>query len=227
MSVRIAPSILSADFSRLAEQIAEVAAAGADSIHVDVMDGHFVPNLTLGPVVVRGLRKITSLPLDVHLMVTDADCLIEPFADAGADHLTVHVEAGAHLDRTLNLIRSLGKGVGVALNPATPVSSIEPVLGSVDLVLVMTVNPGFGGQRFIGYTEGKIRALKQLVDRERYQCAIQVDGGINLGTVERVVTAGAGILVAGAAVFDDRDPGARVRELLEKASSVSYHSKYV
>jgi ribulose-phosphate 3-epimerase len=191
------------------------------------MDGHFVPNLTLGPVVVRGLRKITSLPLDVHLMVTDADCLIEPFADAGADHLTVHVEAGAHLDRTLNLIRSLGKGVGVALNPATPVSSIEPVLGSVDLVLVMTVNPGFGGQRFIGYTEGKIRALKQLVDRERYQCAIQVDGGINLGTVERVVTAGAGILVAGAAVFDDRDPGARVRELLEKASSVSYHSKYV
>jgi len=227
VSVRIAPSILSADFSRLAEQIAEVAAAGADSIHVDVMDGHFVPNLTLGPVVVRGLRKITSLPLDVHLMVTDADCLIEPFADAGADHLTVHVEAGAHLDRTLNLIRSLGKGVGVALNPATPVSSIEPVLGSVDLVLVMTVNPGFGGQRFIGYTEGKIRALKQLVDRERYQCAIQVDGGINLGTVERVVTAGAGILVAGAAVFDDRDPGARVRELLEKASSVSYHSKYV
>lgn len=227
MSISIAPSILSADFSRLQEQVGQVQAAGAHSIHVDVMDGHFVPNLTLGPVVVRGLRKLTSLPLDVHLMVTDPDSLIPEFVDAGANHLTVHVESGPHLDRTLNLVRSRGVGVGVALNPATPLSAIEPVMGIVDMVLVMTVNPGFGGQQFIEYTQDKIRELRQAIDRGRLDCRIQVDGGINASTLETVVSAGANVLVAGAAIFGDPDPGARVRELLEKASSLSYHSKYV
>jgi len=227
VSVRIAPSILSADFSRLGEEIGTVEAAGAHSIHVDVMDGHFVPNLTIGPVVVRSLRKVTKLPLDVHLMVTDPDHLIPEFARAGADHLTVHVEATNHLDRTLRMIRSLGKGVGVALNPATPVEAIQPVLGLVDLVLVMTVNPGFGGQVFIDYTEDKIRRLRGLLDSGGYRSRIQVDGGINLETLGRVVAAGAEVLVVGSAVFDSPDPGARVRELLEKSSVLGYHSRYV
>jgi ribulose-phosphate 3-epimerase len=226
MPVTIAPSILSADFSRLAEELDEVREAGARSIHVDVMDGHFVPNLTLGPVVVRGLRKLTPLPLDVHLMVTEPDSLIEAFVEAGADHLTVHVEAVRHLDRTLNLIRSAGKGVGVALNPATPVASIENVLEIVDLVLVMSVNPGFGGQRFIDYTENKIRQARQMIDERGCRSVVQVDGGVNADTLERVIGAGAEVLVVGAAVFHASRPGQQVRDLLEKAQSLGYHSRY-
>jgi len=226
VSVTIAPSILSANFARLADELATVQSAGATTIHVDVMDGHFVPNLTLGPIIVQGVRQMTALPLDVHLMVTNPDHLIEPFVKAGADHLTVHVEAVDHLDRTLSLIRSFGKGVGVALNPATPVSAIEPVLGIVDLVLVMTVNPGFGGQRFIGYTTEKIRTLRHMIDSAGHRCAIQVDGGINLETLDAPVSAGAEILVAGAAIFCQADPARCVRELLEKASALSYHSRY-
>lgn len=227
MSVTIAPSILSADFSRLAEEIRAAEEGGAGSIHVDVMDGRFVPNLTLGPIVVGGLRRLTRLPLDVHLMVEEPDHLVPAFAEAGADHITVHVEAIRHLDRTLSLIRSLGKGAGVALNPATPVASIEPVLGIVDMVLVMTVNPGFGGQRFIGYTKEKIRFLRARIGEAGYDCRIEVDGGINLETAGEVVGAGAEVLVAGAAVFGGGDPASRVRELLEKASAVSYDSKCV
>jgi ribulose-phosphate 3-epimerase len=227
VTVTIAPSILSADFSRLAEEVRAAEAGGAASIHVDVMDGRFVPNLTLGPIVVRGLRRLTSLPLDVHLMVEEPDHLIPAFAEAGADHITVHVEAIRHLDRSLALIRSLGKGVGVALNPATPVSLIEPVLGSVDMVLVMTVNPGFGGQRFIGYSTAKIRQLRERIEAAGARCRIEVDGGINLDTLGEVVPAGAEVLVAGAAVFGGEDPATRVRELLEKVSALSYDSKCV
>lgn len=224
MSVKIAPSILSADFGRLAEEVRAVEAAGASAIHVDVMDGHFVPNLTIGPVVVKALRRVTELSLDVHLMVTDPDALIPAFAEAGADSMTVHVEAVHHLDRTLELIRSLDKRVGVALNPATPASLIEPVLGIVDLVLVMTVNPGFGGQRFIPYTLDKIHLVRELIRAHGHACAIQVDGGIRDTTVDAVVGAGADILVVGSALFDGTpDPGQRLRELLEKASMPSYH----
>ncbi len=197
----IAPSILSADFARLGDDVRAVAAAGADWIHVDVMDGHFVPNLTLGPMVVKALRPCTTLPLDVHLMVTPVDPWLEPFAIAGADILTVHPEAGAHLHRTLQAIRALGKRAGVALNPATPPEAIDYVLGEIDLVLVMSVNPGFGGQAFIDAQLDKIRALRRRIDACGREIDLQVDGGINAGTARAAVAAGANVLVAGSAVF--------------------------
>ncbi|HEX2257334.1 MAG TPA: ribulose-phosphate 3-epimerase [Afifellaceae bacterium] len=195
----IAPSVLSADFSRLAEEIAAVEAAGADWIHLDVMDGHFVPNITFGPPVVAAARPATRLPFDVHLMIAPADPYLEAFAAAGADTITIHPEAGPHLDRSLQTIRGLGKRAGVALNPATPVSAIEHVLDRLDLVLVMTVNPGFGGQSFIPAMLDKIARLRSLVAGRPID--IEVDGGVGPETAGKVAAAGANALVAGSAIF--------------------------
>ncbi|OFW99556.1 MAG: ribulose-phosphate 3-epimerase [Alphaproteobacteria bacterium RIFCSPHIGHO2_12_FULL_63_12] len=198
---RIAPSILSADFSRLGEEITAVTAAGADFIHVDVMDGHFVPNLTIGPLVVEAIRKSSPLPFDVHLMISPVDPFIDAFVKAGADILTVHPEAGPHLHRTLQAIRSAGAKPGVALNPATPVSAIESLIDDVDLILVMSVNPGFGGQAFIASQLKKIEAIRRLIDLSGRDVMLEVDGGVNAATAARAVSAGADVLVAGSAVF--------------------------
>ncbi|MHA1112931.1 MAG: ribulose-phosphate 3-epimerase [Alphaproteobacteria bacterium] len=199
--VRIAPSILSADFAKLGDEVRAVAEAGADYIHVDVMDGHFVPNLTIGPGVVKAIRPHTDLPLDVHLMIAPADPYIAAFAEAGADIITVHVEAGPHLHRTLQTIRALGKKAGVALNPATPAAAVDCVLEDVDLVLVMSVNPGFGGQTFIPQALDKLRALRARIDALGRPIALEVDGGVSAGTAADIVAAGADLLVAGTAVF--------------------------
>ena len=201
--IAIAPSILSADFARLGDQVAEAEAAGADRIHVDVMDGHFVPNLTIGPVVVEALRRVTELPLETHLMIEDPDRFVDAFAEAGSTALVVHVERAITLHRTLDRIRRLGTRVGVAINPATPVTALEEVIGDLDLVLVMTVDPGFGGQEFVASTLPKLRRVRELVERSRPQCEIQVDGGIDATTAPLVVEAGARVLVAGSAVFGD------------------------
>jgi ribulose-phosphate 3-epimerase len=200
-AIRIAPSILSADFARLGEEVRAVTAAGADYIHIDVMDGHFVPNLTIGPAVVKALRPHSSLPFDVHLMIAPVDPFIAEFAAAGADIITCHPEAGPHLHRMLQLVKSHGKKAGVALNPATPVAAVEPVLDIVDLVLVMSVNPGFGGQSFIASQLDKIRALRQRLDRLGRAVDLEVDGGINAETAAAAIAAGADVLVAGTASF--------------------------
>jgi len=213
MSVRLAPSILSADFAVLGAQVAAVERGGADMIHVDVMDGHFVPNLTMGPAVVRALRKATTLPLDVHLMITDPDEYIEAFAEAGAASLIVHAEVLPHLHRTLSAIKALKCRAGVAINPSTPPTAIQEVVGLVDQVLVMSVNPGFGGQSFIPESESKIQRVRELLDRAGSRADIEVDGGVDTSTVQRVVSAGATILVAGAAVFGTPDPEAAARNL--------------
>jgi ribulose-phosphate 3-epimerase len=199
--VRLAPSILSADFARLGEEVRAIAAAGADYIHVDVMDGHFVPNLTIGPAVVKALRSHSALPFDVHLMIAPVDPYVGEFAAAGADIITVHPEAGPHLHRTLQLVKSLGKKAGVALNPATPVAAVEHVLDIVDLVLVMSVNPGFGGQSFIASQLEKVRALRRRLDGIERTIDLEVDGGINAETAASAVAAGADVLVAGSASF--------------------------
>lgn len=227
MSVRIAPSILSANFAALSEDIHKVEEAGAQLLHVDVMDGHFVPNITIGPPVVKSIRAVTKLPLDVHLMISDPDKYIPAFVDAGADSLTVHAEATVHLDRTLNYIRSHNVGVGVSINPATPVVHIEHALGLADMLLIMTVNPGFGGQKFIPYTVEKIRQARQMINNRGYRCAIEVDGGIDTETMTQVLRAGADILVAGSAIFHDPDPARKIKEMLEIAARVGYHSNYV
>ena len=227
MSIRIAPSILSANFAALGEDIRKVENAGAHLLHVDVMDGHFVPNITIGPAVVRSIRKATQLPLDVHLMISDPDKYIPAFVEAGANMLTVHAEATVHLDRTLNFIRSQKAGAGVSINPATPISVVEHALGLADLLLIMTVNPGFGGQKFIPYTVEKIRRARQIIEDRGYKCVIEVDGGIDTDTVADVVKAGAEVLVAGSAIFDAPDPARKIKELLEIAGPLGYHSKYV
>ena len=198
--------------------------AGAHMLHVDVMDGHFVPNITIGPPVVRSVRKTTRLPLDVHLMISDPDKYIPAFIEAGSDMLTVHAEATVHLDRTLNFIRSQNAGVGVSINPATPLSAVHHVLGLVDMLLIMSVNPGFGGQPFIPYTVHKIRQARQIIEDHHYRCAIEVDGGIDIDTLPEVVQAGAEVLVAGSAIFHAPDPARKVKELLEIAARLGYHS---
>ena len=200
-ALRIAPSILSADFARLGEELRAVTAAGADYIHVDVMDGHFVPNLTIGPVVVKALRPHSALPFDVHLMIAPVDPYIPDFAKAGADIITVHAEAGPHLHRSLQLVKHQGKKAGVSLNPATPISAIEHVWDDIDLVLVMSVNPGFGGQSFIPSQLEKIAELRRRIDRTGRPIELEVDGGINAETAPQVVAAGADVLVAGTATF--------------------------
>ncbi|MDF2936532.1 MAG: ribulose-phosphate 3-epimerase [Paenibacillaceae bacterium] len=212
MSIYIAPSILSADFARLGEEVREAEQAGADFIHVDVMDGHFVPNLTFGPLVVQAIRPVTKLPLDVHLMIENPDAYIPAFAKAGADYLTVHVEACTHLHRTLSFIRENGVKPGVVLNPATPLSAIEYVLDQVEMVLLMTVNPGFGGQRYIPAVTAKISALREMLDaRGLSHVLIEVDGGVNADTAQLVAEAGAQVLVAGNAVFGEQDRAEAIR----------------
>ena len=199
--IKIAPSILSADFARLGDEVRAIADAGADYIHIDVMDGHFVPNLTIGPAVVKALRPHTELPLDVHLMISPVDPYIEAFADAGADIITVHPEAGAHVHRTVQLIKSFGKKAGVSLNPGTPADAVDNLMGDVDLILVMSVNPGFGGQSFIESQLAKIEALRARIDAAGHDIELEVDGGINADTAPRAVAAGANVLVAGTAAF--------------------------
>jgi len=227
VSIRIAPSILSANFAALGDEIRRVEEAGAHAIHVDVMDGHFVPNITVGPQVVRSIRKVTKLPLDVHLMITDPDEYIPAFVEAGANILTIHAEATVHLDRTLNFIRSRNVSVGVSINPATPLSAVEYAMGLADMLLIMTVNPGFGGQQFIPYTVEKIRRARQMIEERNHRCMIEVDGGIDSATVPPVVKAGAEMLVAGSAIFHASDPARKVKELLEIAASVGYDRGHV
>jgi ribulose-phosphate 3-epimerase len=214
---KIAPSILSADFSRLGDEVRAVAAAGADYIHVDVMDGHFVPNITIGPLVVEAVRKVTDLPLDVHLMIENADRYIPDFATAGADIIVVHAEASVHLHRTIQLIKSLGKRAGVSLNPATPLSALEYVLDELDLVLLMTVNPGFGGQSFIEACLPKIHALRAMLDRRGSEAELEVDGGVKIDNIARIAYAGADVFVAGSAVFGSKDYGETIKELKRRA----------
>lgn len=203
--VKIAPSILSADFSKLGEEIIAVEKGGADYIHVDVMDGHFVPNITIGPLIVEAIRPITKLPLDVHLMIENPDQYIEAFAKAGADYITVHVEACRHLHRTIQNIKSFGIKAGVVLNPATPVESIQHIIGDIDMVLLMSVNPGFGGQKFIPEVLPKIKKVKEMAEQKGLDIEIEIDGGVNSETAKLCVEAGATVLVAGSAIYNQED----------------------
>jgi ribulose-phosphate 3-epimerase len=204
-AIKLAPSILSADVARLAEQVGEAEQGGADRIHVDVMDGHFVPNLTFGPVIVKWLRRVTQLPLEVHLMITNPDQFLDDFAQAGADTLIVHQEGAIHLNRTVQQIKALGRRAGVAINPATPAVMLDEILPDLDLVLVMTVNPGFGGQQFLAGTLPKIRAIRQRIDSLGTGCELEVDGGIDHETAPLVVAAGARVLVAGSSIYGASD----------------------
>lgn len=211
--VKVAPSILSANFAKLGEEIKDVEVGGADLIHVDVMDGHFVPNITIGPLIVDAIRPITKLPLDVHLMIENPDHYIEAFAKAGADFITVHQEACIHLHRTLHLIKSYGVKAGVVLNPATPVEMIQHVIEDCDMVLLMSVNPGFGGQKFIPSVVPKIRQLKRMIIEKGLQTEIEIDGGINRETAKLCVEAGADVLVAGSAIYNQEDRKKAIEEM--------------
>ncbi len=215
--MKIAPSILSADFSRLGEEIRAIEQGGADYVHIDVMDGHFVPNITIGPLVVDAVRRVTALPLDVHLMIENPDRYVGDFARAGADLIVVHVEATTHLHRTIQLIRSLGKKAGVSLNPATPLTTLDMILPDLDLVLLMTVNPGFGGQSFIESCLPKIRQLRQRIDQLGKPIELEVDGGVKIDNIEGIAAAGADVFVAGSAVFGASDYAATIRQLRANA----------
>ncbi len=215
--IRIAPSILSADFGRLAEEVRAAEAAGADWIHVDVMDGRFVPNITIGPLVVEAVRKVTTLPIDAHLMIVEPERYVEAFAKAGADVVSVHAEVSPHLHRTLQAIRAAGARPAVALNPSTPLSAVEWVLGDCELVLIMSVNPGFGGQRYIPACTEKVRQLRAMADARGQSLEIEVDGGIKAETVGEVAAAGANVFVAGTAVFGAKDYATAIRGIREHA----------
>ena len=219
MTVRIAASILAADFSALGDAVATAEQGGADLIHVDVMDGHFVPNITIGPPVVRAIKRVTSLPLDVHLMITDPARYLTTFAEAGADFLSVHVEATPHLHKTLTEIKELGLKAGVALNPSTPASVLNEIATEVDFVLVMSVNPGFGGQKFIPRTLTKIDTIQGILEKAKNAASIEVDGGLNQSNVRDVVAAGADMLVAGSAIFGSPDPSQAIETLRMAGSS--------
>jgi len=218
--IKISPSILSADFACLGEEIRAIERGGADYVHIDVMDGHFVPNITIGPLVVEAVRKITDLPLDVHLMIETPDLYIPDFARAGADIITVHQEAVSHLHRTVQLIRGLGKKAGVSINPATPAATLETILDDLDLVLVMTVNPGFGGQSFIESCLPKIRQLRQQITARGLTVELEVDGGVKIDNIARIAEAGADVFVAGSAVFNTDDYAATISALREGAIMV-------
>lgn len=216
--VKIAPSILSADFMRLGEEIKAAEAAGADMLHLDIMDGHFVPNITIGPAVVDAIRRITALPLDVHLMIEEPDKFLRDFIKAGADYITVHVEASVHLHRTIQWIKESGVKAGVSLNPATPIWNLDHILPDLDMVLLMSVNPGFGGQEFIPCVLDKIKALKDIIKERGFNVLIEVDGGVKPDNVREIASAGADILVMGSAFFNSEDYGVlmkRLREMLK------------
>jgi len=217
MPIRIAPSILSADFGRLAEEVRAVEAAGADWIHVDVMDGRFVPNITIGPLVVEAVRKVTRLPIDAHLMIVEPERYVEAFAKAGADLISVHAEVSPHLHRTLQAIRAAGARPAVALNPSTPLDCLEYVLGDIEMVLLMTVNPGFGGQSYIPAVTEKVRRLRRMADERGQELEIEVDGGVKASTVGAVAQAGANVLVAGTAVFGAKDYRAAIQDVRDAA----------
>jgi ribulose-phosphate 3-epimerase len=213
VSVSIAPSLLSADFSALAVDVAKVERGGADLLHLDVMDGHFVPNITFGPLLVKAVHRVATVPLDVHLMIEDPDAYIPAFVEAGAARITVHVEVLPHLHRTVHLIKKLKAQAGVALNPSTPVRALEEIAGDLDFVLVMSVNPGFGGQTFIPRSESKVRAVRELLDRAGSRAPIAIDGGIDRSNAARVVAAGVDILIAGQAIFGQADAAQATRDL--------------
>jgi ribulose-phosphate 3-epimerase len=213
MTTRIAPSILSSDFANLATEVRAVEAAGADLIHVDVMDGHFVPNITIGPLIVEALRPVTALPLDVHLMIENPEFFVPVFSQAGADIITVHVETGYHLFRTVDLIKQHGKKAGIALNPATPLGSVKHLVEVIDLLLIMTVNPGFGGQAYIASMDEKIREARKMIDASGRRIDLEVDGGVKAGNARTVAEAGANILVMGSEIFGSSDYAAKIRDV--------------
>ncbi|MCK5811847.1 MAG: ribulose-phosphate 3-epimerase [Clostridiales bacterium] len=215
--IKIAPSILASDFTKLGDEVIKVDKAGADYIHIDVMDGHFVPNITIGPPVVKAIRKITNKTLDVHLMISNPDLYIEQFANAGADIICVHQEACTHLDRTIQLIKSFGKKAAVALNPATPIDTLKTILHKVDMVLLMTVNPGFGGQSYIDYSTDKIKELRKLIISKNLTIDVEVDGGITLDNIGMVTKAGANVIVAGSTIYKAKDTIGIIKQLRERA----------